>query len=100
VAAGGELSNPRDFIRYPGPQVQEAPDGLKVDSVGNVWTSGPGGIRIISAAGKVLGQLKIPEVASNIAFGGDDRQTVYVTASHSVYRLRSRVAGQKLLYYR
>ena len=100
VGTGGALSKQRDFIHYPGPQVREAPDGLKVDSAGNVWTTGPGGIRIISPAGKVLGQIKLPEVASNIAFGGDDRRTVYLTASHSIYRLRSVVAGQKLLYYR
>lgn len=100
VGIAGVLSNPRDFIRYPGPQVREAPDGLKVDSEGNLWTTGPGGIRIISPAGKVLGQIKLPEIASNIAFGGTDRRTVYITASHSVYRLHSEVPGQMLLYYR
>ena len=100
VGAEGTLSNQRDFIRYPGPQVREAPDGLKVDSAGNVWTTGPGGIRIIAPNGKVLGQIKLPEVASNIAFAAKDRRTVYVTASHSIYRLSSIIPGQKLLYFR
>src|ERR1700722_593395 len=79
---------------------RKAPDGLKVDSAGNVWTTGPGGIRIIAPNGKVLGQIKLPEVASNIAFAAKDRRTVYVTASHSIYRLFSIIPGQKLLYFR
>ncbi|RZM04420.1 MAG: SMP-30/gluconolactonase/LRE family protein, partial [Sphingomonas sp.] len=54
--------------------------------------TGPGGIRVISPQGKVLGQLKLPEVAANLAFAGDGR-TLYITASTSVYRLRTKVAG-------
>lgn len=98
VAADGKTFNPRYLIHYPQPQARDAPDGLKVDSAGNVWTSGPGGIRIIAPDGKVLGQIRLPEIASNIAFGGDDRRTVYITGSRSIYRLHSLVAGQKPLY--
>jgi len=75
------------------------PDGLKVDSAGNVWTSGPGGVRIISPQGKVLGQIKIPEIVANIAFAEDGR-TVYLTGSTSLYRLHSKIAGEIPMYYR
>jgi gluconolactonase len=67
-------------------------DGLKVDRRGNVWATGPGGIRVISPAGRVLGRIVLPEVAANLAFAGDGH-TLYITASTSVYRLQTRVAG-------
>jgi gluconolactonase len=73
------------------------PDGLKLDSKGNLWASSPGGIRIITPEGKVLGQIKLPEVAANLAWG-DDGKTLYITASHSVYKLRASVAGRMPLF--
>jgi gluconolactonase len=100
VAADDTLSNPRDLIHYPGPQVEEAPDGLKVDSRGNIWTTGPGGIRIINPSGVVLGQIKLPEIAANIAFAGTDHRTVYIAASHSIYVLHSLIPGEAPVYYR
>jgi gluconolactonase len=69
------------------------PDGLKLDAHGNLWASSPGGIRIITPQGKVLGQIKLPEVAANLAWG-DDGKTLYITASHSVYKLRTSVMGR------
>lgn len=99
VGAGGTLSNPRMLIAYPHPQGAGGPDGLKVDRAGNIWTTGPGGIRIVTPAGKVLGQIRLPEVAANLAFA-DDGHTVYITATHSVYRFRTKVAGERPLYYR
>jgi gluconolactonase len=99
VGAGGKLSNPRTLISYPPPNPADVPDGMKVDSKGNLWTSGPGGIRIVSPQGKVLGQLVIPETVANIAFA-DDGKTVYLTGSTSLYRLHSLVAGELPLYYR
>lgn len=76
------------------------PDGLKVDSLGNVWASGQGGFRIYSATGAVLGQIILPEVAANLAWGGPDGRTAYFTASTSVYRLTLKVPGNLPLYFR
>lgn len=99
VSPNGDLSKPRRFLSYPGPLPDDVPDGLKVDSKGNIWTTGPGGIRIVSPEGKVLGQIKTPDKAqANIAFGGPDRSTVYITATNNVYRLKVSVPGQKPLY--
>jgi len=100
VGVNGTLSPPRTVIRYSDKSDKDgAPDGLKVDMAGNLWTSGPGGIRIVTPQGKVLGQIKLPEVAANIAFAGDGH-TVYITGSTSIYRLRSKVAGELPLYRR
>jgi gluconolactonase len=98
VGADGKLSNRRTFISYPG-SAPDVPDGLKVDSAGNVWTTGPGGVRIISPAGKVLGQIKVPEIVANIGFAEDGR-TVYFTGSTSIYRLTAKIPGEIPLYYR
>ena len=98
VGADGKLSNPRTVIKYPG-SAPDVPDGLKVDSAGNIWSTGPGGVRIISPKGKVLGQLVIPEIVANVGFA-EDGKTVYLTGSTSLYRLHSKIAGEIPMYYR
>ena len=99
VGPNGTVSKARKFLSYPAPLPDDVPDGLKVDSKGNVWTTGPGGIRIVTPEGKVLGQIKTPDKAqSNIAFGGEDWRTVYITASTNVYRLKAAIPGVKPLY--
>jgi gluconolactonase len=98
VGSDGTVSNGRMLIEYQGrgggPGI---PDGLKVDMAGNIWSTGPGGIRIITPQGKVLGQIKLPEVAANLAFA-EDGHTLYITASTSVYRLQTKVAGELPVY--
>ena len=88
----------RTLISYPG-TAPDVPDGMKVDSAGNLWSSGPGGVRIITPAGKVLGQIVIPEIVANIAFA-EDGKTVYLTGSTSLYRLHAKIAGEIPMYYR
>jgi gluconolactonase len=70
---------------------------MKVDSAGNIWSTGPGGIRIITPEGKVLGQIKLPETAANLAWA-DDGKTLYITAQTSVYRLKVEIPGKMPLY--
>ena len=91
VAKDGTVSNGTRFIEYPG-RAPDVPDGLKLDSANNLWTSGPGGIRIISPAGKVLGQIKLPETAANLAWA-DGGMTLYITGSTSIYRLKVKTPG-------
>ena len=79
-------------IEFPTGSGKGVPDGMKVDSRGNVWMTGPGGIRVVTPAGKVLGQIRLPETAANLAWA-EDGHTLYITAQGSIYRLRTRVAG-------
>ena len=67
-------------------------DGLKVDGEGNVYVSGPGGVWIISPAGKHLGTVQPPELPANFAWG-DDGKTLYLTARDRLYRMPLRVEG-------
>jgi gluconolactonase len=68
-------------------------DGFKVDERGNIWSTGQGGLWVIAPSGVALGRILFPEVTANCNWGDDDRRTLYVTASHGLYRLRPRVAG-------
>ncbi len=99
VGADGKLSNMRVFYRWPKNSGAGVPDGLKIDSLGNVWATGPGGVSILSPKGKLIGKIVVPEVVANLAFA-DDGRTVYLTATSSVYQLGTKVPGQLPLYHR
>lgn len=71
------------------------PDGIRVDKKGNLYGSGPGGVWIISPAGKHLGTIQVPERVSNVAWGDSDGKTLYITASTSVYRIKMNASGVK-----
>ena len=98
VGADGKLSHPRTLVSWPG-SAPDVPDGMKVDSAGNLWATGPGGVRIISPQGKGLGQLVVPEIVANVGFA-EDGKTVYLTGSTSLYRLHSKIAGELPMYYK
>ncbi len=93
VAANGTLANGRVFHDVTKETAEGAPDGLKVDTKGNLWATGPGGIWVFSAAGKVLGKIQPAEVPANCTFGGADGKTLYMTARTGLYRIRTNVEG-------
>ncbi len=66
-------------------------DGLKVDVYGNVFTTAPGGVSVLSATGKLLGNIHIG-VTSNCNWG-DDGSTLYITADDRVCRVRTATRG-------
>jgi gluconolactonase len=69
------------------------PDGLKVDTQGNLWATGPGGVLIFSAAGKHLGTLRTGEATANVAWGGEDGSTLFVCADSYVARVKTTAKG-------
>jgi len=77
-----------------------APDGVKVDSLGRVYCTGPGGIWVIEPDGRHIGTIRLPEQAVNFTFGGSDLRTLFVTAVTSVYTLRMKTPGQPHPWYR
>jgi gluconolactonase len=98
VKPDGTVANKKIMFDWTADKGAGVPDGLKVDTKGNIWATGEGGIRVISPEGKVLGQIVLPEVAANLAFGGNDMKTLYITASTGVYRLPLLIAGEKPMY--
>ncbi len=65
------------------------PDGFRVDSNGNVFATGPGGVWVFDGDGKVLGRIRINEPTANCAFS-DDEKTLFVTANMNLLRIRLR----------
>lgn len=68
------------------------PDGLAVDQQGNLWASGPGGILILTAEGRLLGRLNTGQRTSNCTFG-EDGKTLFITADSFLCRVRTRATG-------
>jgi gluconolactonase len=76
------------------------PDGLKVDSIGRVYCTAPGGIWVWNPDGKRVGIIKFPEQSVNFAFGGPDMKTLFCCAHTSVYTLRVKVPGNPHPWYK
>lgn len=99
VAADGSLSNERVFVdfkdEYTSPTVRGFPDGIKVDTAGNVYTTGPGGIWVLSPKGEKLARLNMTN-ANNIGFGGDDNKTLFICATTKVFSVKTKIAGNPL----
>jgi gluconolactonase len=93
VQPDGSLTDGKVFYDATSDTRPGAPDGMKVDEKGNVYSAGPGGVWIFSPEGKPLGTIVMPEKTANVAWGGDDRKTLYITASSSIYRIHLNVAG-------
>jgi gluconolactonase len=66
-------------------------DGLRVDTAGRVWTSAGKAVQVFTPDGALVLDLPVPEVASNVCFGGQDGTELYITASTSLYRIRTTV---------
>ncbi|MEM6941485.1 MAG: SMP-30/gluconolactonase/LRE family protein [Pseudomonadota bacterium] len=82
--AGITLSNPRVFaVIAPG-----VPDGFRVDHEGYIWTSALDGIHCLSPEGMLIGKIWLPQQTSNICFGGAGGNTMFITSSDKVYRVR------------
>ena len=91
--ADGTLANGHIFAEEPGGKGDGVPDGIKVDRKGNLYVTGPGGIWIWDTQGHHLGTIVLPEQPANLTWGDADYGTLYITATISVYRLRTGTQG-------
>src|SRR5882724_3022837 len=90
---GGTLENGRIFGVEPGSKGEGVPDGMKVDLAGNLFVTVPGGIWVWDPNGRHLGTILMPEQPANLAWGDADLATLYITATTSVYRLKTSTRG-------
>jgi len=93
VKPDGTLGDGRMFLDISGEKAPGITDGMKVDTKGNLWTTGAGGVWIVSPEGRHLGTILTPELAANLAFGDADRKTLYIAARTSIYKIRVNVVG-------
>jgi gluconolactonase len=91
------VSNGRVFFDTTSHADPGLPDGLKIDVLGNIWATGPSAVFVFSPAGTHLGTIKPPEDPANCGWG-DDGRTLYITAETGLYRIKTSVMGQKLVY--
>ena len=97
VAEDGSLSGGEVFAESTGVGAG-APDGLKIDSAGNVFCAGPGGVHVYDPDdGSCLGVVKTPAFCANFTWGGDDFKTFFLTSSTCLYRGRVKVPGLALM---
>jgi gluconolactonase len=89
----GSLSNGRIFGSEAGPPKSGVPDGMKFDLAGNLFVTGPEGIWVWDPEGHHIGTIVMPEQPANLAWGDPDYGTLYVTATKSVYKLRTTTQG-------
>jgi gluconolactonase len=89
----GTLSSGRIFGDENGKADDGVPDGMKIDLKGNLFVVGPKGIWVWDAEGHHLGTIITPEQPANLAWGDSDYQSLYITATTSVYRIRTATRG-------
>jgi sugar lactone lactonase YvrE len=94
VLPDGTLANGRVFADLGDPGAGGVPDGMKVDVLGNVFCTGPGGIWVISPDGEQLGRIVVPQQPANLAWGDADYKTLYITARTGLYRVRTLTGGK------
>jgi len=92
VSPSGDLAGGAVWAETIG-EGEGGPDGMKLDSAGNIYCCGPGGLHVFDPSGATLGVIRTPEMVANFSFGDDDLRTLYITASSSLYRLRVKVPG-------
>ena len=94
VEGRGTLTNSRVWAEPTGDR-DGVPDGMKVDSQGNLYVTGPGGIHVFDADATCLGVIYTPQGCANFCWGEDDMKSLFITAGTSLYRLRVIVAGRR-----
>jgi len=68
-------------------------DGMTIDSAGNIYLTGKG-VSVFDSSGKKIEHIEVPENwTANVCFGGKDKQTLFITATKSLYGLRMSVKG-------
>ncbi len=92
VEADGSLANGRLFAETSG-DGPGGPDGMKIDSAGNLYCCAAGGLHIFTAEGTLLGRLRTPMQVTNFTFGDEDLRGIYLTGITTLYRVRARIAG-------
>ncbi len=95
VNKNGTLSNGSVWAELTGDR-DGAADGMKIDSLGNLCSTGPGGVHYFSEDATSLGVIYIPEPVANFTWGDDDMLSMFITASTSLYRVRVKVPGKEV----
>lgn len=87
VIDGKTLTNSRIFATVSA----GLPDGIRVDALGNLWSSSADSVQCFNQQGELLGRILVPEVVSNLTFGGPRNTHLFITATTSLYAIHVNV---------
>ncbi|MGD0651552.1 MAG: SMP-30/gluconolactonase/LRE family protein [Verrucomicrobiia bacterium] len=90
IASDGSITNGRVFCQV------TFPDGIKVDTAGNLYAAARSGVEVFDPTGKPIGIIRVPQQPANLAFGDADWKTLYIAGQTSLYRVRITVPGIKV----
>ncbi len=90
--AGSGLENGRVFATID----TGLPDGIRVDTTGNLWSSAGDGVHCFAPDGTLLGKILVPEVVANLTFGGPRRNRLFITATTSLYAVYVTATGAQM----
>jgi len=98
VQTDGRVKNKRPFVKLREPEQgsrgpRSRADGMALDSRDRLYVATASGVQIIDRAGQYLGTIRVPSVVRNLAFAGQARQTLYLTALESLYRVQLLAQG-------
>lgn len=93
ISGDNEVSEPTLFAEVGESSDSGAADGMVVDEQGNLYSTGPGGIHVFDPEGNEIEQIETPERVTNLEFGGEDDQTLFMTSPSGVYQLQMNVTG-------
>jgi len=68
-------------------------DGMTIDTEGNLYLTGGGGVQVFDKAGKSLGLIAVPQTPANVCFGGKDKRTLFICARTGFYSIRTKYTG-------
>jgi gluconolactonase len=90
-----QASNGRDFATMP----VGVPDGMRVDTAGNLWVGGGDGVYVYAQDGSQIGHVPVPEMVTNVEFGGPNLDDLFITAVSSLYRVKTALPGGRAWVY-
>ncbi len=91
VKADGTVANGKVFCAID----KGGPDGIRCDAAGRIWSSAGDGVHVFAPDGTLIGKILTPESPANLAFGGKDGQTLFITARKSLYAIPTSVTAAK-----
>jgi gluconolactonase len=89
VVDGKRAKNGREFVAM----TEGCADGIRCDADGNLWSSAADGVHCYTPAGQLLGKIKVPEIVSNLCFGGPKRNRLFITGTTSLYAVYVAATG-------
>lgn len=98
VQEDGTAINKRVFctLKTSGWSASSGADGMKIDSEGTLYVATSSGIQVIDKDGVYQQTITVPETPTNLAFGGDDLKTLYITAGKNLYSTKVDISGNPI----